>query len=371
MNTVRRRAAVLLVALLGAGGSLVSTGPAAAALAPGTVLSATPAALPAPLNGFGMGKRIEYVSTDVRGRTITATGLIISPKKNKNDKTVAWGHGSTGLADKCAPSNHQDVFWPEARAAVAGLLSMGWTVAAADYAGLGTPEPHPYFIGASEARAIIDSVKAARNLDGSLSTRYVVDGHSQGGQGALFAGELAPAYDGSLVLRGVVGIAPVSNVDLIAPFIPDAPNKGYLVMGLAGLETVETTLKPPPLASLALPAQRRLPVLQTGCLNEILAAYEPLTRDELLVNGALSQTVVNRLAQWDNPGQVMPSVPVLIVQGTADSAVPYAITLALVDQLTKAYPTASVQLETINGADHEGAVFQSVALVNAWIAARF
>jgi hypothetical protein len=28
----------------------------------------------------------------------------------------------------------------------------------------------------------------------------------------LFAGELAPSYDGSLVLRGAVGIAPVSNV---------------------------------------------------------------------------------------------------------------------------------------------------------------
>jgi hypothetical protein len=41
-----------------------------------------------------------------------------------------------------------------------------------------------------------------------------------GGQGAPFAGELAPSYDGALVLSGVAAIAPVSNADLLAPLIP-------------------------------------------------------------------------------------------------------------------------------------------------------
>lgn len=370
MSTVRRRFAVLMVALLGTGGAVGAAGPAVATPAPGTVLSATSVALPAPLNQIATGKRISYASTNVNGGAITVTGLVITPTRGKTDKIVAWAHGSTGLADICAPSNHYDVFWPEARVAVAGLVSHGWTVAATDYAGLGTPEPHPYFIGSSEARAIIDSVKAARNLDHSLSTQYVVEGHSQGGQGALFVDERAPGYDGALVLRGVVAIAPVSNVDLFAPLIPGTPGQGYLVMALAGLATVEPEPSRNPLSVLAQPARDRLPVLRTGCLTEILAAYAGLTAGQLLTGGALPQWVVDELVRWDNPAQVPPTAPILVVQGTADEAVPVGITDALVCEL-RYYHTVPVRYLKIEGADHEGAVTQSVPQVTTWIAAHF
>src|SRR4029079_5017971 len=105
------------------------------------------------------GKRVSYVSTSVTGASITTTGLVLSPKRKKANKTVVWGHGTTGLADQCAPSEHHGVFWPEARAAVAELLTRGWTVAAPDYEGLGTPAAHPYFVGGSEARAMIHTHK--------------------------------------------------------------------------------------------------------------------------------------------------------------------------------------------------------------------
>src|SRR3954447_7609256 len=165
---------------------------AAAVSAPGSVLTATPATLPSELSSLATGKRISYATTAVNGASVNATGLVLTPKTGKTGKTVVWGHGTTGLADQCAPSNNQAVFWPEARAAIAALLAKGWTVAAPDYPGLGTPAAHPYLIGASEARSMIDSVKAARELDPALSTQYAIDGHSQGGQGALFSGELAP-----------------------------------------------------------------------------------------------------------------------------------------------------------------------------------
>jgi pimeloyl-ACP methyl ester carboxylesterase len=368
MNTVRRRVAVLLVALLGAGGSLVSTGPAAAAPAPGTVRSHVSVGLPPFLAQRATAERIEYVSTDVNGRTIPATGLVLTPTKRKDNKIVGWGHGTTGLADQCAPSRNYAVFWEEGQAAVAGLLDSGWTVAAPDYAGLGTPQPHPYFIGTSEGRALIDSVKATRNLHPNLSTQYVVDGYSQGGQAALFAGELAPTYDGALTLRGVVGIAPVSHVEVLAPLIPDAPNRGYLVMALAGLATVDSSVDPA--ALLKWRAQEELPVLETGCLNEILDAYADVPASQFLANGRLPSSVVAKLAHWDNPGQVAPSAPVLLVQGTADEAVPDFVTAALAEELS-GYGTATVEYKVYEGATHEGAVFQSVTFVDRWIADRF
>lgn len=367
MRAIPRWTAVFQVTLLSIFGVVVGSGPAAATAAPGTVLSSAAATLPPELASLGTGKRIEYVSTNLSGGAVTVTGLVITPKK-KTHRTVVWGHGTTGIADQCAPSDHPAVFWPEARAAVAELLKRGWTVAAPDYPGLGTPAPHPYLVGGTTARSMIDSVKAARSLDSSLSTQYAIDGHSQGGQGALFAGQLAPSYDGPLVLRGVSAIAPVSNVDLLAPAIPGTPGQGYLVMALYGLNAVEPGFDP--LSVLAQPAKQRVPVLQSGCLYEVLEKYMSLTPHQLLNGGALPPAVVSKLAYYDNPAQSAPSAPMLIVQGTDDEAVPYDITAGpLLDQLDDySQPVTFVPLE---GQNHDGAVVASTTLVADWLAGRF
>ncbi|MEV8504739.1 alpha/beta fold hydrolase [Actinoplanes sp. NPDC051475] len=370
----RRRFAVRLAAALQATalavlGVVVASGsPANALLSPGTVLTATAATLPSELAPLATGKRIQYLTTTISGATTVATGLVLTPKSGRTNRTVAWGHGTTGLADKCAPSTNQAVFWPEARAAIAALLKKGWTVTAPDYPGLGTPESHPYLVGNSEGRSIIDSVKAARSLDSALTTQYAVDGHSEGGQGSLFAGQLAPSYDGPLVLKGVAAIAPASNLDLIAPYIPGTPGQGYLVMALHGINAVEPTFNPN--AYLAAPAKQRSSTLQTGCLNEILDAYAPLTAEQLVPGGVVAPAVLSKLAQYGNPATVAPSAPILIVQGTDDDAVPYDITAGpLLDEL--AGFDQPVTFVPLDGATHDGAVFQSVDTVADWIAARF
>ncbi|WP_240670576.1 alpha/beta fold hydrolase [Actinoplanes solisilvae] len=335
---------------------------------PGMVLSSATATLPSELSPLANGKRISYVTTNVNGGLITATGLVLTPKTGKNNKIVVWGHGTTGLADQCAPSASQAVFWPEARAAIAVLLQRGWTVAAPDYPGLGTALPHPYLVGASAARSMIDSAKSARNLDATLGTQYVIDGHSQGGQGALFANELAPTYDGALVLRGTAAIAPVSNADLFVPLIPGTAAQGYLVMALFGLQAVDPSVVPQLL--LAQPARQRTGVLQSGCLNEILATYAPLTASQLLVGGTLPQSVVTKLSKYANPGRKPTTAPVLLVQGNADEAVPYFFTAGPLFTQLDGY-AQPVEYVEIDGATHDGAVFESTTLIADWIAARF
>ena len=352
-----------LFGILGTAGA-----PAQAASQPGAVLGSTTATLPPELSPLATGKRIEYSTTDLSGKAITATGLVLTPKTGKKNRTVAWGHGTTGLADQCAPSTSEAMFWPEARSAVAALLKKGWTVAAPDYPGLGTSLSHPYLVGNSEGRSIIDAVRAARNLDADLSTQYAVDGHSQGGQGALFAGQLAPSYDGNLVLKGVAAIAPASNLDVIAPLIPGTPGQGYLVMALYGINAVESTFKPS--TYLANPANQLTPVLQSGCLNEILDTYAPLTAAQLVPAGMVSDTVRTKLAQYGNPATVAPSAPILIVHGTADEAVPHFITTDYLLKQLSAYDQP-VTFVSLSGATHDGAVFESTGLVADWIASRF
>src|SRR5689334_4696518 len=115
--------AALVATLLAVGAALLApAGPASAVSLPGMVLSSTTATLPPELAPLATGKRISYVTTDVNGNLITATGLIMTPKTNKANRVAAWAHGTTGLADQCTPSTNQGVFWPEARTAVAALL---------------------------------------------------------------------------------------------------------------------------------------------------------------------------------------------------------------------------------------------------------
>ena len=54
-----------------------------------------------------------------------------------------------------------------------------------DYQGLGTRGVHPYLIGVSEGRSVLDIVRAARDYKkGLVSKKFIIAGHSQGGHAA-------------------------------------------------------------------------------------------------------------------------------------------------------------------------------------------
>jgi alpha-beta hydrolase superfamily lysophospholipase len=112
---------------------------------------------------------------------------------------------------RCAPSL-AGVFF----ASVQGLREMparGYVVAATDYPGLGTPEVHPYLVGKSEARAVLDSVRAARDIpEAAAGDRFAVWGHSQGGQAVLFTGLEAARYAPELKLDDVAVAAPATDL---------------------------------------------------------------------------------------------------------------------------------------------------------------
>ena len=113
--------------------------------------------------------RVLYTSTGYDGEPTAVSGLILVPDDTPPDggrKVVAYTHGTTGVASRCAPSL---VTNPEQQPVLVEggpeLLAAGYVVAATDYQGLGTPGPHPYLVGDSEAMNALDSVRAARNLD--------------------------------------------------------------------------------------------------------------------------------------------------------------------------------------------------------------
>ena len=149
--------------------------------------------------------RVLYRSEGLHGEPIVVSGVVIVPAGTPppgGRPIVAWAHPTTGIVAACAPSLAR-VFFRSIQG-LHELLAQGFVIAATDYPGLGTAGPHPYLVGISEGRAVLDSVRVARKIPGSGDGKiFAVWGHSQGGQAALFTGILAHDYAPELELVGV------------------------------------------------------------------------------------------------------------------------------------------------------------------------
>ena len=122
-----------------------------------------------------------------------------APKKGW--PVITYAHGTTGIADQCAPSrDSSSAGIHELNSYAYPLLNRwlkaGYAVVRTDYTGLGTPDVHLYLNGVEEGRSTLDIVRAAKRLDKRLNVkRVVISGHSQGGHAALWAASLAPKLD--------------------------------------------------------------------------------------------------------------------------------------------------------------------------------
>lgn len=170
------------------------------------------------LDSFGASRTLmTYKMLSVNGKETQATALVFTPKGTKPKggwPIVAWAHGTTGVADACAPSQQglkgNEYF-------IAKLLAAGYAVVAPDYEGLGEPsgkELHPFLNLKSEAYSITDAVVAAsKNLGNTTEKRWAVVGHSQGGQAALGVAQYASRAQ--LNYKGAIAVAPASFLNLI------------------------------------------------------------------------------------------------------------------------------------------------------------
>src|SRR5664280_2045282 len=205
------------------------------AAAPGSIVRSEPIPDAVGLPPQAIAYRVLYHSESITGADIAVSGTVVipgGPPPVAGYPIVTWAHGTTGLADACAPSKQGVGTVPY----LSQFIDEGMIVAATDYQGLGTPGIHPYLVGQSEGQAVLDAARAARNLAGSIaSDSVIIFGHSQGGQAALFAGQISHLYAPDLFVAGVVAVAPVSSLSGFAPAVPGRnPDtySAYVVMAL-------------------------------------------------------------------------------------------------------------------------------------------
>lgn len=127
---------------------------------------------------------------------------------------MVWAHGTTGVADKCAPSQQG---LKESQMLLTKLLLAGYVVVAPDYEGLGAEGNHPFLNLKSEAFFNTDAVVATHDylrLQGKkVAPQWMTIGHSQGGHAALGAAQYASRAQ--LDYKGTIAIAPASNLAAI------------------------------------------------------------------------------------------------------------------------------------------------------------
>lgn len=160
--------------------------------------------------------KILYTTTHSDGSPAISSGTVIAPSERGTDPLplLTVSHGTTGVAPKCAPSLSATPFSDGAGTALTEMVTQhGWVAVTSDYIGLGTSGPHPYLLGDAEARNVIDASRAVQDFDElSATTDTVVWGHSQGGQGALWTGQIAADYAPELSIKGVAAFAPASDL---------------------------------------------------------------------------------------------------------------------------------------------------------------
>ena len=315
-----------------------------------------------PLSSGASTMNVLYTSRSLLGKRIAVSGSVTIPKGKAPAggwPVISYGHGTTGIADKCAPSRNRangpaTSYISYTDPELNSWLDAGYAVARTDYEGLGTPGIHPFLIGKSEGRGILDIVRAARGLNRKIGKSFLIAGHSQGGHAALFAAGEAATWVPELKLFGTVAYAPASHMRLQASLLPSlkAPSSLTALASLIvrGASAVTDTIDSK--ALLSYPVYALYPQTDVECLSRLAEtdSLGGIAPSQLIREGA-DTTPLFDLLDLQNPA-VTTAAPIMLAQGTFDTTTYPFLTSSLYDELVANGDT--VDYKTYEGVDHGG-----------------
>ena len=330
-------------------------------------------------NGDFSGHRILYHSRNKDGEDIAVSGYALVPLSDHPPEggfpVVAYAHGTTGMADICAPSDGVEDSLSEFRLnetlVTKTLVGMGYAVVATDYEGLGTPGLHPYLVGKSEANSVLDSVRALRDWGGDrFSDTFVALGVSQGGQAVLHAGQYWQDYAPELDLAGVVAVAPPSQFESIETSYETDLGKTFLMMIFGAYADAYDEVEPsdfltPRGVELLEELERRC----IGSLSDIFAELD--VRGLQAVDDPLEVPGLREIARENDVNRRALPAPLLIVHGSDDNIVEYDRSARLCPQIIGLPRQGPTQMITFVGEDHYTISLASASDMADWIRDRF
>lgn len=319
--------------------------------------------------------RVLYRSTGLDNKPILVSGVVIVPAGDPppgGRPIVAWAHPTSGVVPRCAPS--LAIFLFEQIQGLRSFVRDGYVVAATDYPGLGTPGPHPYLVGTSEARAVIDSVRVAATLPGAGGGKnFVVWGHSQGGHAALFTGIIAKTYAPELDLLGVAAAAPASDLaTLMNEDIDSVGGKNITAMTLWSWQRVFDAKMDKVVDPRAMPA---IDQLAEECIEGPFDLRRRQLTEQPLEQYFLTTKHPSDVEPWrtllteNSPGALPPEIPVFLAQGTDDVIIHPDVTKTYAAKLCKA--GSKVRMLSMPNIGHGRAAQASTQDMLGWTSDRF
>ncbi len=328
--------------------------------------------------------RIRFTSLDRDGTPLPLVAQVFVPRAAGQELPVYdFGPGTTGLKDECAPSHEEPTErnWGDFEAHLLSYASQGYVAIMPDYASNPATGLQYYYVAEMHARTMLDAARAALRFTqqqpagaggAKAANAIFLAGYSQGGHAAFAARDAAAQYAPELHIKGAMGYGPRGEVRTMleeAPYL--APYLFYSYAKYYGEDKV-------PLETLLVPTITRTleADVTTKCIDEVPAYYGDYTPwiyqpalDDAVDRHQVAQKFpgLEQLLDANDAGRGQSDVPVLILQGLADTLVTPQTQRAFVRKLCAT--GATVTYNTYEGIPHVLTRQVSYRDTLAWMAA--
>ncbi len=275
---------------------------------------------------------VMYQSSDQHGQPDFVTGTVIVPSARWTGKgtrpVVTIGIGTQGIAPQCAPSKQMITGSEYAGAEIVESLKAGYAVDVTDYQGYTNGAIPTYTAGRSEGQAVLDIVRAARQLPGSGLTESdptYAWGYSQGGQAVGWAGELQSSYAPNVKLSGVAAGGVPANLREFGAFTEPSVGSGLAVLSAVGLQAAYPEIK---IGTLTAAGEAAVSSALSECVVELITSLnganfkEFTTEHKTLSELEAGQPALRKALEEQNLDEKPVSAPVYHYHGLEDELVP-------------------------------------------------
>lgn len=173
---------------------------------------------------------VRFMTRDADGSPIEALASLYLPssREERTAPVLAFGSGTTGIANRCAPNLEvpEEIRWGWYRQNMQAYAGQGVIAIFPNYVGFDSDEiPQRYFSKAAEGHLMLDALRAVRTVYDRFPDRIrtsvvpgtgnVTSGYSQGGHAALAALDMGEEYASELRLDGGIGFGSTNSVEML------------------------------------------------------------------------------------------------------------------------------------------------------------
>lgn len=329
--------------------------------------------------------RIGFETVDEFGEIVETHADLYIPYVESEAAFPVLGHaaGTTGIGNGCAPLDERTTgrSWGAYHSQSLSYAAQGYIVVFPNWLHFEDPDRiHHYFVSDFQAHTLLDAIRAAYRFwdsDPELDTRArpaetaFMMGFSSGGHAVFAAKDYAEVYAPELPLKGVIGFGAVTNPGLL---LQEDPIFGpYLVYAYRDFYG-EDIIDPAEVYQPAWVPDFAGDVLSI-CVDEIFSTYSHSARRMyvdafrgVLYDGRLAAVYPEFAAQLEANTAGLgggTDIPVLLLQGTADTVITPPSQRRFMDQLCAL--GNSVTWDEYTGVDHAGIRWSSFGSVLAWM----